>query len=181
MSNAEQLNYERQPPLGNALIDDEAGSVFIRLFPDRTFGRAISWVFIAGGIAVFCFAISQTRPTLIGIMQSVPVFFASGLFFLLAMTFRYNPKDKFTTITATPSGVELCAGEFAPRVIARSKIQRVFTRDTPFSSRMSLGLRLCDGPDIIIGTGSAKEVAAMAQAMQRVLNTDLNEAGPADC
>src|SRR3954468_425375 len=100
-----QLTYERQPLLGNASIDDDAGSVFIRLFPDRTFGRAISWVFIAGGIAVFCFAISQTRPTLIGIMQSVPVFFASGLFFLLAMTFRYNPPDNFTTISVTSRGV----------------------------------------------------------------------------
>lgn len=170
MSNSSQLNYERQPPLGNALIDDEAGSVFIRLFPDRTFGRSLSWVFIAGGIAVFCFAISQTRWTRIGILQSVPVFFASGLFFLLAGTFRYNPRDTFTTITATPSGVELCAGEFAPRVIERAKIVRVFTRDTPFSKRMSLGLRLSDGPDIIIGTGGAREVEAMARALQRVLN-----------
>src|SRR5215831_3321262 len=98
MSDAPRLSYERRPPLGNALIDDEAGSVFIRLFPDRTFGRTISWVFVAGGIAVFCFALSQTRLTRISILQSVPVFFAAGLFFLLAITFRYNPKDKFTTI-----------------------------------------------------------------------------------
>jgi hypothetical protein len=118
---------------------------------------------------------------LIGILQSVPVFFASGLFFLLAMTFRYNPRDTFTTIVATPSGVELCAGEFAPRVIERAQIQRVFTRDTPFSKGMSLGLRLCDGPDIIIGTGSAKEVEAMARAVQWVLNADVKEARPADC
>jgi hypothetical protein len=170
MPELRQLTYERQPPLGNALIDDEAGSVFIRLFPDRTFGRAISWVFIAGGIAVFCFAISQTRPTLIGILQSVPVFFASALFFLLAMTFRYNPRDKFTTITATPNGVELCAGEFAPRVIERTKIRRVFTRDTPFSKRMSLVLQLQNGSEVVIGDGSRREIDIMAKALHRVLN-----------
>jgi hypothetical protein len=165
-----QLSYERQPPLGNALIDDEAGSVFIRLFPDRTSGRAISWVFIAGGIAVFCFAISQTRPTLIGIMQSVPVFLASGLFFLLAMTFRYNPKDKFTTIVARPNGVELCTGEFAPRMIERAKIRQVLMRDTPLSRRASLVLRLSDGSDVVIGVGNRKEIDTMAKALHRVLN-----------
>ena len=33
------LTYERQPLVGNTLIDDEAGSVFIRIYPDRSLGR----------------------------------------------------------------------------------------------------------------------------------------------
>ena len=165
-----QLSYERQPPLGNALIDDEAGSVFIRLIPDRTFGRTFSWVFVAGGIAVFCFAVSQTRWTRIGVFQSVPVFFASGLLFLLAGTFRYNPRDNFTTITATPRGVELCAGEFAPRVIERANIRQVLVRNTPLSRRTSLVLRLQDGSDVVIGVGHRQEIDTMAKALHRVLN-----------
>ena len=67
------------------------------------------------------------------------------------------------------------------RDLRADDFQRVFTRDTPFSKRMSVGLRLCGGPDIIIGTGSAKEIEAMARAVQRVLNMDVKEVRPADC
>ena len=83
---------------------------------------------------------------------------------------RYTPRARCTTIHATSAGVEYAANGFAPRVVERAKIQRVFTRDVPLSKRVFLGLRFVDGGEMVLGAGDAKEIAAMATAIHRVLN-----------
>src|SRR4051812_37058440 len=95
---AQPLSYERQPPVGNTLIDDDAGSVFIRILPDRTLGRALSWLFVVCGGGVSVFPVVQLIVTPITLLQSIPILFAAMLFFLLAGTMRYTPRRTFTMI-----------------------------------------------------------------------------------
>src|SRR4051812_40754639 len=111
----EHVSYERLPPIGNTLIDDDAGSVFIRIFPDRTMGRAASWFFAFCGVVVLAFAMIQMEWTRVGALRSGPILFLGALFFLLAMTMRYSPVRRVATIHATPRGIEFAAGGFAPR------------------------------------------------------------------
>jgi hypothetical protein len=171
------LGYERQPPVGNTLIDDDADSVFIRILPDRTLGRSASWFFAAAGIGVLSFALAQMRWTRTGVLQSLPILFASTLFFLLALTMRYSPRTRATTILASPRGVEFTAGGFSPRWFERATLQRVFTRNAPMSRRMILGMRFVDGADVVLGSGEAKEIEAMARALHRVLNSQISKGG----
>ena len=164
------LSYERQPPIGNTLIDDDAGGVFIRIFPDRMLGRALSWFFAACGGGVLIFAIAQLMVTPLTFLQSIPILSAGLLFFLLAWVLRYTPRTRCTTIHATAAGLEYAANGFAPRVVERAKIQRVFTRDAPLSRRVFLGLRFVDGGEMVLGAGDSKEIDTMAKAIHRVLN-----------
>ena len=165
------LNYERQPPVGNSLIDDDAGGVYIRILPDRLLGRSLCWFFALCGGAVLMFALSQIIWTLVGVLQSVPMLFAGILFFLIAAVVRYTPRRSFTTIHATQDGIEYAANEFAPRVVQRANIQRVFTRKIVFSKQIALGVKLTDGGEMLLGTGEPKEIEPMARAIHRVLNS----------
>lgn len=178
MSRSVPVSYERQPPIGNSLIDDEAGAVFIRILPDRNLGRWSSWVFAAAGVAVLIFAFAQMQWTRVGLLQSVPILFLAALMFLLCGMMRYNPRRRLTTLTATADAIEFADGGFAPRRIDRASIQQVFTRDAPFSRRVCLGIRFVDGGDMIFGTGDAKEIDAMARALHRVLNNDRSPSDP---
>ncbi|HEX3359299.1 MAG TPA: hypothetical protein VHS31_20135, partial [Tepidisphaeraceae bacterium] len=135
-----ELGYERRPPVGNALIDDEAGTVLIRIFPDRTLGRISSWVFAALGLVVFIGVAIQLLGGRMGPWQVVPPFSLSMLFFLLALMLRYDPRRSMTTILASANGVEYSVEGFTPRNIERSNIQRIVTRDVPVSKRLSLCL-----------------------------------------
>ena len=105
------LNYERQPPIGNSLIDDDAGGVYIRILPDRLLGRSLSWFFALCGGAMLMLTLSQIIWTLTGVLQSVPMLFAGLLFFLIAAVMRYTPRQSFTTIHATHNGIEYTANE----------------------------------------------------------------------
>src|SRR5262245_46964458 len=147
------IPYERQPPIGNTLIDDEAGSAYIRIFPDRTLGRWASWSFAVLGSLVSILLIFESNLTRVGILRSVPVMTAAILLFVVAWVMRFGGRGSFTTILATRDGIEFTGSGFAPRVIERAKIQRVFTRDTPFAKGMSLGLKLVDGSDVVLGAG----------------------------
>ncbi len=179
MPGVRQISYERQPPIGNTLIDDDSTGVFIRIFPDRTLGRGVSWLFVFCGIVVIIFALAQMTPTGVGVLQSIPIFFAASLFFLLAVVMRYTPRGRFTTIQATTTGIEYAANGFAPRFVERAKIQRVFTRNAPLSKRMSLGIRFVDGGEMLLGAGNAKEIESMARSLHRVLNAEKQEEGAA--
>jgi len=164
------LSYERRPPVGNSLIDDDAGGVFIRILPDRTMGRSLSWCFAICGVGVLILALWQMVWTITGLLQSVPILFAGILFFLIAAVMRFTPRRNFSSIHATTAGIEYAANEFSPRVIERAKILRVFTRGVPLSKHMSVGIKLTDGGEMLLGTGEAKEIDAMAKAIHRVLN-----------
>jgi hypothetical protein len=164
------LSYERQPPVGNSLIDDDAGGVWIRILRDRRLGRTLSWLFAICGCGVLIFAVGQLIVTPITLLQSIPILVASALFFLLAGTLRYTPRGSWTGIHATAAGIEYTANGFAPRIIERAKIQRVFTRDAPLSRSIYLGIKLTDGGEIVLGAGDRKEIDAMARAIHRTLN-----------
>jgi len=165
------LTYERKPPVGNSLIDDESGAVFIRLLPDRKLGSALSWVFVVCGFLVLVFAVGQIVVTPITVLQSVPILFAGVLFFVLAATMRYTPRQSSTTIHATRQRIEYTANGFEPRIVERSSIRRVFTRNAPLSKRLYIGLQFTDGGEMVLGCGEAKEIEAMARALHRVLNS----------
>ena len=164
------LTYERQPPVGNALIDDDPASVFIRIYPDRTLGRPLAWVFGFFGVAVLLYSVAQVVLSRMSIWQTVPIFFGATLFFLLALIMCYTPRGQVTTMHATAAGIEYATKGFAPRMIESVKISRVFTRDAPLSKRMFLGLRYNDSSEMVLGCGEAKEIEAMARALHRVLN-----------
>jgi hypothetical protein len=170
----EQLSYERLPPIGNALIDDDAGEVLIRIFPDRAAGRVVSIVAGCIGIAWLAVVLSQMSWTMVSMLRAVPPLVAGVLFLVLAAAMRYRVRGVFTTIHATPTGVEITTSGFSPRLIEREKIRRVFTRDTPMSKRLTLALRLSDGSGVVIGAGEGTEIDAMAKALHRVLNTSRN-------
>jgi hypothetical protein len=165
------LAYERQSPVGNTLIDDDAGGVCIRILPDRTLGRASSWLFVVCGVGVMVFAVAQLIVTPITLLQSIPILSAAMLFFFLAGTMRYTPRRTFTMILASAAGVESAANGLAPRVIDSTQIRRVFTRNAPLSRRVYLGLSLTEGREIVLGCGEPKEIDAMAKAIHRVLNS----------
>jgi hypothetical protein len=169
MSDTQPLSYERQPPVGNTLIDDDASGVFIRILPDRTLGRALSWLFVVCGVGVFVFAVIQLIVTPITLLQSIPILVAAALFFLLAAAMRYTPRRTFTMIQASAVGIEYAANGFAPRMIESAQIRRVFTRNAPLSRRMYLGLSLAEGREIVLGCGEPKEIEAMAKALHRAL------------
>jgi hypothetical protein len=173
MADLPALSYERLPPIGNALIDDAAGGVFIRVLPDRTLGHITSIIFAAVGFAWMCFVIANTVPTQVGLLRSIPSMVAAVLCFIVAGVMRFARRGGFMTIHATPQRIEYAAEGFSPRVIDRAKIQRVFTRDTPVSKRLTLALRLTDQTEVVIGTGDPKEIDAMAKALHRVLNADI--------
>jgi hypothetical protein len=176
MAKSFELGYERKPPIGNALIDDEAGTVLIRIFPDRTLGRISSWAFAALGLIVLLWIGLQVFVGGMSFLQGVPTVSLAMLFFLLALIMRYDPRRGFTTILASSTGVEYSVAGFTPRNIQRSKIQRIFTRDVPMSKRLSLCVRMVDGSDMIVGSGEKKEIEAMARALHKVLNaTDHGE------
>ena len=166
------IPYERVPPTGNTLIDDDGDSVFIRVCPDRTVGRLASWGFIVVGSILSIFIIADnTEFSRIGILRAIPLMAAAILLFVVAWVMRFGGRAAYTTILASPDGIEFTTSEFAPRMIERAKIQRVFTRDTPLAKGLSLGLRLVDGSDVVLGAGTTKEIEAMARAIHRVLNS----------
>jgi hypothetical protein len=165
------IPYERIPPAGNTLIDDDGDSVFIRICPDRSVGRLASWGFILVGSVVTIFIIADnTGLSRIGILRAIPLISAAILLFVVAWVMRFGGRTTNTTILASPEGIEFTTSEFAPRMIERAKIQRVFTRDTPLAKGLSLGLKLIDESDVVLGAGTAKEIEAMARAIHRVLN-----------
>jgi hypothetical protein len=169
------IPYERVPPIGNTLIDDDGDSVFIRICPDRSVGRLASWGFIVVGSIVTIFIVADnTEFSRIGILRAIPLMAAAILLFVVAWVMRFGGRATYTTILASPEGIEFTTSGFAPRMIERAKIQRVFTRDTPLAKGLSLGLRLADGSDVVLGAGTTKEVEAMARAIHRVLNEHSN-------
>lgn len=166
-----QLNYERNPPAGNTLIDDDENHVFIRMLPDRSMGRTASWIYAAGGIAVLAVLVNQAIHGWAALLRGAPLTAMVGSLFALSLIMRFIGRRATVTVQATPAGIEYASGEFAARVIGREKIQRIFTRKTNFSKEITLGIRLHDGSDLVIGTGTEKEIAAMSQALHRVLNS----------
>jgi len=174
------LTYERTPPAGNALIDSDPGSVYIRRLPDRTLGHISGWIAAACGISILGYVGSHTQWNAVGLFRALPLTSLGLLFFVLAGALRYKAPRAMTTIVATRESLEFTAGGLPPRVIPRDRLKRVFTRDTPMSKRLSLGLRLTDGADVILGTGDAKEIEAMARALHRVLNSTEPKGGQAD-
>ncbi len=170
MSASPQLRYEPQPA-GGALIDQDDGTVFIRLYPDRRLGRLLGWLFAILGVAVLLIAIATLRLTPAGLFRAVPPLSAAGLLLVSALVIRNSAGRGVTTILATSEGIEYTASGFAARTFARSTIQRIFTRDTPITrSQLSICLHLQDGTDIVLGSGQKTDIDAMARALHRVLN-----------
>jgi hypothetical protein len=103
-------------------------------------------------------------------LQSVPLLFGSALLMTAGLSLLYSARGGETSIVATQEGIEFTAFGFGARKIERAQIARIFTRDTPLSKQLTLGLRLNDGADIVLGVGTKQEIEAMARALHGVLN-----------
>ena len=172
MPPTEHLTYERTPQVGHSLIDEDGRSVLIRILPDRSTGRLSAWLFGSLGGMVFLFSVTQLLIGSINFYQAIPLLCTTFILFAAGLVMRYGGRSTRVMILGTPSGIEITSMGLAPRMIERTKIIRVFTRDAALSKQMLLGLRMTGGADVILGSGMPAEIQAMAKALHQVLNSN---------